>query len=67
MYGPNMSIIHRLHCTVLVNIINISTELTRIALSNRSTQQHMYSFKYNSQQKYHAQLYVDAMYHMNDM
>ena len=34
-------------------------------LMTKLTQQH--NFKCNRQQKYHAQLYVDAVYHMNDM
>ena len=42
-----------------------SVELMRIAFSNRNPRQH--NFKCNSQQKHHAQLYMDAVYHMDDM
>ena len=34
-------------------------------LPNRNTQQH--SYRGNSQQKYHIQMYMDAVYHMNDV
>ena len=65
----NVSDVSILHMQVLLYTSQqhngYSTELMRTPFSNRNTQQH--SFKCNSQQKYHAQLFVDAVYHMNDM
>ena len=54
MNGIKVFIIHRYHCVVLKDIMDIQLITDEKAISS------------NSQQKHHAQLHVNTEYHMND-